>query len=529
VTADLLHFRLAGTVQRFPERLAVDDGESRLTYAELDARSSQFAHVLGDVGVGPGKRVAIYLDKSCEAVAAIYGILKTGAAYVPLDPQSPAPRLARILADCEVSCLVTESAKAAALADLFSPEARPGAVLVVDGTHEIPDGPHLPPVVMGDALDGAPTTVPSGAVDADADDLAYILYTSGSTGNPKGVMLSHANALAFVDWGIRTFDIGPEDRLSSHAPFHFDLSVFDLFAASGAGAAVVLVPAGMSVLPPSVRRFISDSEITVWYSVPSVLSMLATRGGLAPGDLGSLRLVLFAGEVFPTKFLVQLMHLLPGARFANLYGPTETNVCTWYDVPDLGNQEETIPIGLAIDGVDVFTVDPDTGAAVIGPGELYVEGPTVAHGYWNDPERTARSFVADPRPDQHGRCYRTGDLVEHLPDGNIRFLGRIDSQVKSRGYRIELGEIESVLVCHDDVVECAVVAVPDDLLTSRLRAFVVTGGQSSSQELIRFCGERLPRYMVPESVEMITALPRTSTGKIDRQILAATGVHGYTP
>ncbi len=522
MTKDLLHRRLAVVAESHQESVAVVDGERRLTYAQLDARANQIAHVLHDAGVGPGSRVGLYLDKSVEAVAVIHGVLKAGAAYVPLDPQSPPARLALILNDCRVACLVSSSSKASQWIELVAAVAPPQALLLVDGDPSDPlTSADLPPLFMKDAVDAAPTTTPSSRVRA--DDLAYILYTSGSTGSPKGVMLSHRNALAFVDWGRGTFDVGPEDRLSSHAPFHFDLSVFDLFAASTSGAAVVLVPPATSVLPVQVRRFIESSEITVWYSVPSVLSMLAIRGGLNPGDLPSLRLVLFAGEVFPTKYLRNLMAVLPGARFANLYGPTETNVCTWYDVPALDpDRDDPIPIGRPIHGVDAFGVDHEGLRVEVGcTGELYVNGPTVSKGYWNDPERTARSFVADPRPGASGLCYRTGDLVEPLSDGNLRFIGRIDAQVKSRGYRIELGEIEAALVSHVDVVECAVVAVPDELVTNRLRAFVVTRRTLSSTDLSRYCGERIPRYMVPDSISVVDDLPRTSTGKIDRRSLLA--------
>jgi amino acid adenylation domain-containing protein len=516
----LLHQRLTVTAEHHPDRLAVVDGERTLTYAQLECRSNQVAHVLQDAGVGPGCRVGLYLDKSADAVTAIHGVLKAGAAYVPLDPLSPTARLALILDDCAVTCLVSSSDKTSSWGELIRVAAPPQALFVIDGDPSDPDPrAGLPPVFTRAAMDAASTSPPRAR--NGPDDLAYILYTSGSTGNPKGVMLSHTNALAFVDWARRIFSVSPADRLSSHAPFHFDLSVFDLFAASTSGAAVVLVPPGTSVLPVQVRKFMESQGITVWYSVPSVLSMLAIRGGLQPGDLPDLRLVLFAGEVFPTKYLRELMAVLPAARFANLYGPTETNVCTWYEVPSLASDEdEPIPIGRPIEGVEAFGVDDDGLQVEVGDtGELYVGGPTVAKGYWNDPERTARSFVPDPRPNAGGLCYRTGDLVQQLSDGNLRFLGRIDAQVKSRGYRIELGEIETALVSHEDVVECAVLAVPDELVTNRLKAFVVVTGSPSAADLTRHCGDRVPHYMVPESISFVDALPRTSTGKIDRRSL----------
>jgi acyl-coenzyme A synthetase/AMP-(fatty) acid ligase len=250
--------------------------------------------------------------------------------------------------------------------------------------------------------------------------------------------------------------------------------------------------------------------------------MLALRGGLNPGDLPRVRTVLFAGEVFPTKYLRTLMGLLPHARFYNLYGPTETNVCTYYKVPPLPEEQvKAIPIGKAITGVEAFAVTDDMRIAAAGEvGELYVRGPTVMHGYWDDPQKTESMLVQEPfGGDPRGKIYRTGDLVQEDEDGNFRFLGRRDSQIKSRGYRIELGDIESALVAHPGVVECAAVAIPDGLVTNRIKAFVVAREGVQAAELLRFCGDRLPAYMVPESLALRPSLTRTSTGKVDRQAL----------
>jgi acyl-coenzyme A synthetase/AMP-(fatty) acid ligase len=252
--------------------------------------------------------------------------------------------------------------------------------------------------------------------------------------------------------------------------------------------------------------------------------MLVRRGGLTTGDLPCLRVVIFAGEVFPTRHLADLMNLLPHASFWNFYGPTETNVCTAYHVPEppdprLGD----IPIGKPIEGVRAFIqTDEGNAKASSREGELLIGGPTVMQGYWADEERAAGKLVPDPR-DGMQLVYRTGDLVVQQPDGNLRFLGRSDNQIKSRGYRIELGDIESALHSHPSVVECAVVAVPDDLITNRILAHVVMRDGHSATDLARVCRERLPSYMVPEHFELWKALPRTSTGKVDRQALGPGG------
>ncbi len=518
----LLHQLLGRSAERFPDRVAVEDGDRHLTYHDLDEASGRLANLLIQQGMTRGDRIGLYLDKSLESVVGIYGVLKVGAAYVPLDPRAPAQRLAYMARDCGIRVLLSGGEKAESWSELLEHGA-PVETIVVLNAADLEPGPSSvgAKVLTARDVEGQDASPPHvGAIDLD---LAYILYTSGSTGQPKGVMLSHLNALTFVRWAVEQFEVRPDDRLSNHAPLLFDLSVFDLFAAAAAGATVVLVPPELSVFPVQIRDFISARGITVWYSVPSILSMLTLRGGLRADEFPKLRTILFAGEVFPTKYLRQLMRLLPHVVFANLYGPTETNVCTWYEVPPIAEDgTEPIPIGRAIADIDVFAVTDEGRAAGVGEvGELYVRGTTVMQGYWGDDERTERALVADPRgralPDL---AYRTGDLVRREPDGNYRLLGRRDHQIKSRGYRIELGEIETTLYAHSEVAECAVVALPDPLVTNRIVAYVVARDAVTEPELVRFCAERLPHYMLPERLEFRDSLPKTSTGKVDRQALS---------
>jgi amino acid adenylation domain-containing protein len=478
--------------------------------------------LLASAGVSRGDRVGLYLEKSVESLVGIYGALKAGAVYVPLDPEAPVSRLAYIAQDCQIRALVTSVGKRRQWPALIAAGA-PIELLVVPDLHEGEAGE--PPsgcrVYGREALDAAAGSPNTRAISLD---LAYILYTSGSTGQPKGVMLSHRNGAAFVEWAVREFGLTSMDRLSSHAPFHFDLSIFDIFAASMAGATLVLVPRKTSIFPVEVVRLIDREQITVWYSVPSVLSAVTERGNIEPGGLPCLRTILFAGEVFPTKYLRRLMRMLPAVRFCNLYGPTETNVCTWYDVPKLSDdQTEPIPIGAAIRDVETLVINEAGEVAAHGEvGELHVRGPTVMQGYWGDDERTRTQLVRNPSaPGLQDRVYRTGDLVVEQDDGNYRFLGRRDAQIKSRGYRIELGEIEAALYANSQVSECAVLALPDDLVTNRLVAVVVSDGPMQASELVRFCSQRLPKYMVPETFEFRSMLPKTSTGKVDRQSLLA--------
>ena len=518
----LVHDLLAASAERFPTRPAVVDAERALTYAELDSRANRVAHLLSAQGVRRGDRVGLYLEKSLEALVGIYGILKVGGIYVPLDPAAPPPRLGSIAGDAGLRVLITGTEKAEQWAALMAEGAPVETLVVLNAEDGEVAGPPGVRILTSSALQEHGSDALTD-VARSSSDLAYILYTSGSTGVPKGVMLSHLNAMAFVDWAIDEFEVIETDRLSSHAPLHFDLSVLDLFAAAKAGAAVVLVPSQLALFPVELARWIRDSAISVWYSVPSILTLLVLRGKLAEVELPSLRTVLFAGEVFPTKHLHRLVELLPHVRFANLFGPTETNVCTWYEVPRwIGEPPTSIPIGKPITGVEVFAVRDDGTVCPPGEaGELYVRGPTVMQGYWGDEERTTATLIRNWQGEAHDYpVYRTGDLAHLDENGDWIFLGRRDSQIKSRGYRIELGDIEAALHLHPSVVECAVVVIPDDVVTNRIKAFVVARDTLDQDELSRFCIGRLPRYMAPELYEFRAELPRSSTGKIDRRALA---------
>jgi amino acid adenylation domain-containing protein len=526
--AYLIHHLLTESAARLPDKEAVRFEQQSLTYAELERLTNQVARALHALGVKRGDRVGIYVHKSLASILAIFGILKAGGVYVPLDPNAPAKRLAYITRNCDIRVVITSPAKLPTLSEFFANGTPLEGVLLTDQTGETP--PSFPETVQWfpwqEVLALDPQPLPHvGTIETD---LAYILYTSGSTGDPKGVMIAHRTIFTFVNWCADTFQITPEDRATSHAPLHFDLSTFDIFVTLKAGATLVLLPEKASVFPINLVKILQNERITVTYMVPSIFSLMVNYGKLAQHDLSNLRLVLFAGEVFPIKYLRQLVQAIPQAEYYNLYGPTETNVCTYYKVQASDLEEgrtEPVPIGIACENMEVFAVDGE-GQRVTEPGiegELWARGSCVAQGYWGDPEKTAKVFVRNHlQPYYEETAYRTGDLVVLAQDcKNWIFVGRRDHMIKSRGYRIELGEIEAAMYGHGSVKEAAVVAFPDDLIGNRLKAFVVfhQPDENAVKEVKAYCAQKLPSYMVPESIEVLEELPKTSTGKVNRPLL----------
>ncbi len=512
-----LHETLIAAARRRGGHVAVEDLDGgAITYAELDALSDRVRDRLVRRGVREGDRVGFWLSKSIDSVATLFGILKTGAAYVPVDPGAPAWRGAYVLNDCAVRAVVVERSRVDALREeLALLGAKEPPLLVLDGTG---GGASLTRALDAEeARDPAPAA--ANATPA-PDAPAYILYTSGSTGKPKGVTLSHRHAAAFVDWCSEALQPLESDRFSSRAPFHFDLSILDLHVPAKHAATVVLFGEEAGKEPARLAPAIAAKRITMWYSTPSILSLLVQYGHLEAHDYSALRVVNFAGEVFPVKHLRALQKHWPHPRYLNLYGPTETNVCTWFEVPGIVPEERTepYPIGRACSHCRTRVVDEEGKDVPRGQeGELIVAGPAVLLGYWNQPELTRDAFFVDAPGE---RWYRTGDLVIEAPDGNYDFNGRRDRMVKRRGYRVELGEIEAGLYRHASVKEAAAIALKDGDGGVRIKAFVhCEGVVPSIIDLKRHCAEVLPAYMIPDLIAPSGPLPKTSTDKIDYQRL----------
>jgi amino acid adenylation domain-containing protein len=512
-----LYEYLDEAARRWPGNIAVrePDGGS-VTYRELDDISDRMRDRLVQLGVRPGDRVGFCIHKSIDSVATIFGVLKAGAAYVPVDPTAPSARNSYILADCAVTVAVVENSFEVALLTGLSQYGAHPKVLVLGGS-----GAHLR--ITPDRDDFYTEAAPVASAAIQPDDLAFILYTSGSTGKPKGVQLSHRNAVSFVEWCSQTFAPTPNDRFSSHAPFHFDLSVLDIFCSVKHGATLVLIGEELGKRPVELAQSIADMQITIWYSAPSILSLIAQHGSLNMRSYPSLRLVLFAGEVFPIAHLKSLVKQWPDPRYFNLYGPTETNVCTYYEVPTPIPEDHTepMPIGKICSHLEGIVIDTEGQEVPYGTeGELCIRGAAVTCGYWNLPEQSQRSFVTIGAAPAY---YRTGDLVRESPDGNFRYLGRKDRMIKKRGFRIELGEIESCLYQHPGISEAAVVALPDEMLGTKVYAHLACkdGKKLSMVELKSFCSEHIPVYMIPDVFRFHPFLPKTSTDKVDYQTLKA--------
>jgi amino acid adenylation domain-containing protein len=472
------------------------DANRVTTFHELFEQSASLAKRFVEHGIQKQDRIALVLPKTTEAIVSVFASLLAGAVYVPIHPQWPKERIETTLADCGARLVIEGDGFSPRITDRETGEVIPWQVARrapadISGEHFLPR--------------------------ADPGDPAFILFTSGSTGQPKGVVLSHRAVSTFVQWSAHEFQISSADRIACPSPLSFDLSTFDIFNMALCGATCVLVPGHSVWMPRFLVQFLREASITCWYSVPSILAGMLEEGRLAQHDYPGLRVVLFAGEVFRASNVVRLQAAAPRAVCANLYGPTETNVVTWWRVPRGFDGSQPLPIGQPCPYATV-TVDATS-------GELLAGGDSLMSGYWNRPEDTRGDTQEDTREDTrsafvnlHGkRYYRTGDRVSRAPDGNYLFLGRLDRQVKRRGFRIELGEIETALSCCEDILEAAAVAVDDGKMGTCIIAFVRprSVGAVTLIEAKAHCARTLPLYMVPDRIVFLDAIPKGSRGKID--------------
>ncbi|MFJ6675669.1 amino acid adenylation domain-containing protein [Actinosynnema sp. NPDC091369] len=490
----LLHDALAERAVDSADRVAVRTPTTTVTYGELHEQSAHVAASLRNAGMTPGQLVPVVLPKGCRQSAAVLGVLSAGGAYVPIDPEWPADRIAHLVKATEAEHVVTVDVLRDRVAGM-------GDVTVHVVGEEVADFPAEP------------------AARRDPLDLAYVIYTSGSTGTPKGAALDHRGPLnTVVDINDR-FGIGAADVVFGISSLCFDLSVYDVFGTVAAGATLVLPDPSELHDPRAWVSTIRSAGVTVWNSVPALMQLAVEEAEATGLDMPSLRVIMLSGDWIPVDLPDRIRRVAPNARVISLGGATEASIWSiHHPVDEVDPAWTSIPYGKPLGGQTWHVLD-ETGADAPTwvPGHLHIGGVGVAVGYFNDEERTNAAFVTHPRTGE--RLYRTGDLGRYLPDGTIEFLGRADFQVKIQGFRVEPGEIEHVLTQHP-AVSRALVAVRDTVAGRQLVGFAAASGVDGRQ-VREFLAERLPRYMVPATVTVLDRLPLTSNGKVDRRALDA--------
>jgi amino acid adenylation domain-containing protein len=500
-----------------PDRPALRVRGASLTYHEVEQRARVLAAALTEAAGSRPHRIGIFAYRSETAYIGTLAALFAGAAFVPLNRQFPAPRTRRMIERADLDALIVDSDSAAQLAAVLGQDHRVPLLLPEAGTRSAVHGARvIDHTVIG-------TTSPLAELpDSAPDSTAYLLFTSGTTGEPKGVEITHANVCHFIEVMSARYQLTASDRTSQTFDQTFDLSVFDIFMAWNASACLC-VPQNKDLLAPA--RFVNAEALTVWFSVPSLVAYMRKMNQLTPGAMPTLRWSLFCGEALPRRAAEEWQAAAPASTLENLYGPTELTIacCVYRWGPGSADEcvNDVVLIGRPLPGLEATVVDDDLRPLSQGEtGELCVAGPQTSPGYWRDAEKTAERFV---RIQQRGsrRFYRTGDLVTQLPSGDYAYLGRRDSQVKIRGYRVELGEIESVLLRHARVHSAAVVARPGaDGQIEALIAFV-TGDKPGVAELKAHATTLLPTYMLPREFVVLDAFPLNANGKVDRAALLA--------
>lgn len=503
---------LENSANEFPLKDAFTYLDESITYSDLNIKTNQLASHLIDLGVKKGDRVGVLMHRCLETSTAIYGILKSGAAYVPIDPFVPIKRIAFLIEDCGIKHLLTTQKQSKKIKKLLEQDTCLSSIIGVPDT---------------DALDSVSwnyiyklSLQKYKPVNILASDLAYILYTSGSTGTPKGIMHTHYSGLAFTKLVVDLYDFRKTDRVANIAPLHFDVSILGYFSSPLAGATTIIISDAHLKFPKSLAELMESEKLTIWYSVPLILIQLLLQGTIENKDFSSLRWVFFAGEVFATKQLKALMQLWPHADFSNIYGPTELNQCTYYNLNTPPISDEPIPIGYTWKNTEYKILDDNDNAVAEGQeGLLVVRSETMMKGYWNNAALTEASlYKVEIAPGFNHVYYRTGDLVKLNKKGELLFLGRKDRQIKFRGFRIEIDEIENTIIKHEAVIETAVMLKDEDDEKQLIATVLVDQNlKTTSDDLKAHCKKHLPVYAVPSHILILESFPRTSSGKIDRK------------
>lgn len=501
IPTQLLHELFVAQATQQPQQPAIISPKLTLTYAELDRLSNYIGIQLRDLGVRPNQLVAVVMQKGWEQLVAVLGILKSGAAYLPIDPSLPPERLNWLLNNAEVVIALTQPWLEPTLN--FAPQIK--WLTIDDQTLRVfaPLRENLPPIQT-------------------PEDLAYVIYTSGSTGTPKGVMIDHRGAVNTVLDINQRFKVTSEDKVFAISSLSFDLSVYDIFGTLAAGGTIVIPDAQGTRDPAHWLDVLQREQVTVWNSAPALMKLLVEYAGDRTEHLpSSLRLVMMSGDWIPVTLPEQIQSLGNDVQVISLGGATEASIWSiFYPIAKVDPTWTSIPYGKPLSNQSFHILDEALQPRPVWvPGQIYIGGIGLAQGYWRDATKTAASFIQHPVTGE--RLYRTGDLGRYLPDGNIEFLGRIDFQVKIRGYRIELGEIETALQQHPAIRAVAVSAVGKQRDDKQLVAYIVLEQEQAitSIELRNYLQQKLPEYMIPSLFMFMDSLPLSSNGKVDRRAL----------
>lgn len=507
-------------------QIAVSLHDEKITYRELESESNKLAGLLIKQNLKPGDRVGLYLEKTPKTIIAMLGITKAGGVYVPLDPHSPAERVNKIIKSSDPSLIFVDHETTFRFQDIIHSDLETGLIpWVWWSTAPLMNGDDFCPKFIYKDIEGQknkPYQVIQNSARA-----AHILFTSGSTGDPKGVVITHKNVESFINWAVPYFNMKSGEHTSCHSPLHFDLSTFDIYGAFASGSHLHLVPAGISTNPKKLSAFILDNKLNQWFSVPSALSYLAKFQVIPEGGYPDLKRLIWCGEVFPVPSLQYWMKNLPDVQFTNLYGPTEATIASsYYTVKELPEPHTEIPIGEPCSNENLIILDEDLRRKNIGEvGDLYIEGSGLSPGYWKNIAKTKAAFMWYTNEEgNRKRIYKTGDLASLGNDGLVYFHGRSDYQIKSRGYRIELGEIETALGLNELLREYAVVPVQIHGFEGTAIGCAYVGKEMKNGSLAPLLKQKLknkiPSYMMPQVWKEFNRLPRNGNGKIDRKSLS---------